>query len=333
VGDATPLPTSRQGSSDARRRRHLYCPVAHLDQHAYERARAFLDQGRALERAVLAFHFEDGPAWQVVDALATFQNPDGGFGHGLEPDLLAGASSAVATASALRRLAEVGAAPTNAVVDAAVAWSRRTIDPHARTWRIVPPEVDAAPHAPWWDQDGLEERFAGFVLNPKADLTAQLYALAASEDGWLDRLSEDVAREVDNRVASGLPLEMHELLGVVALVDAPHLPVPVRRHLYELLLPLVETSVGRDADAWGSYGVRPLAVAPRPGCAFAGHLSELIEAELAYLVAEQAADGAWWPTWSWDRDESIWEQQRIVWAGILTLDAVTRLDAYGRLSR
>ena len=305
--------------------------MANLDHDAYLRARSFLSRGRPLERAALAHALDGGPAWQVLDALAAFQNPDGGFGHGLEPDLLSGASSALATSVALRRLAEIDAAPTHTVVESALAWTRRTIDPHARTWRIVPPEGEEAPHAPWWDQDGLEERFADFVLNPKAELTAQLYALAASDDGWLDRLAEDVVREVDTRVATGVALDMHELIATVSLVDAPHVPVQVRRHLYDLLVPLLDASVERDPEAWCTYVLRPLTVAPRPGCAFASHLAELIETELDYLLAEQADDGAWWPTWSWGRDERIWEQQRVVWAGVLTLQALTRLHAFGRI--
>ncbi len=329
--DATPRREERQEASDVLPRWHLYCGVTNLGSDAYQRARAFLDQGRALERAAVAHALDDGPAWQVLDALAAFQNPDGGFGHGLEPDLLSGASSAVATAMALRRLAQADAAPTHAVVEGAVAWAQRTIDPHERTWRIVPPDVEAAPHAPWWDQDGLEERFKSFVLNPKADLIAQLYALGTSDDGWLDGLTDDVVREVANRVAAGVPLEMHELIGTVALVDAPHVPVLARRHLYDLLTPLLDAAVERDAEAWSSYVLRPLAVVPRPGSAFASHLAELVDAELDYLVAEQADDGAWWPSWSWERDEGVWEQQRVAWAGVLTLNALLRLHAFGRL--
>ncbi len=307
--------------------------MAHLEPDAYQRARDFLERGRLLERAAAAYAFDDGPAWQVLDALSAFQNPDGGFGHGLEPDLVSGASSAVATAVALRRLVEIDAAPTHPVVERAVAWTQRTIDPHERIWRIVPPEVEGAPHAPWWDQDGLEERFRHFVLNPKADLLAQLYALGAIDDGWLDGLADDVVREVANRVAAGESLEMHELIGTVALVDAPHLPVMARRHLYDLLAPLLDAAVERDAEAWGDYTLRPLAVVRRPGSAFASVLAELVEAELDFLVAEQADDGGWWPTWSWDRDEHVWEQQRAMWAAVLTLDALQRLEAFGRLER
>jgi hypothetical protein len=59
----------------------------------------------------------------------------------------------------------------------------------------------------------------------------------------------------------------------------------------------------------------------------------VVHAELDFLIAEQAPDGAWWPTWSWDRDDATWERQRETWASVLTLDALTRLHAYGRLDR
>lgn len=308
--------------------------VAHLLQpDAYARARAFLDAGRPLEAAAFAHALEGGPAWQVLDALAVFQNPDGGFGHGLEPDLLCGSSSALATSVALRRLAALDVPANHAVVEGALGWARRAIDPHARTWRIVPTDAGSAPHAPWWDAEGLEERFNAFTLNPKAEMLAQLYTLGAGEDGWLDRLADDVVREIENRLAARLPLDMHELIACVSLVDAPHVPVQVRRRLHELLAPLVDAGVERDPEAWRSYELRPLAVAPRPGCAFAGQLAEVVELELEYLLHEQADDGGWWPTWTWGRDEDVWLRQQRVWAGVLTLEALVHLDRYGRVER
>jgi len=308
-------------------------PMATLDHDAYRSARAFLERGRALEAALFTYALEDGPAWHVLDALAAFRNPDGGFGHGLEPDVLCGATSALATSVALRRLAEIAAPPGHALVEGGAEWARRTIDPGTRTWRIVPPEADEAPHAPWWDQDGLEERFHGFALNPKADLVAQLFALSDGDDGWLDQLAGDVVREIEHRTAAASALDMHEIIACVALADAPHVPVSVRHRLVELLAPIVDVAVLRDPDAWRGYGLRPLAVAPRPGCAFAGALHDVVHAELDYLIAAQAPDGAWWPTWTWGRDDAVWERQREAWASVLTLDTLTRLHAHGRLGR
>jgi len=307
--------------------------VPHLAPVAFQRARAFVEAGRPLEHALFGYAFENGPAWRVLDALSAFQNPDGGFGHGLEPDYLSGSSSALATSVALRHLVRIAAPAAHAVVRDTVAWTRDSLDPQRRVWPIVPGDDDSTTHAPWWDHDGLAERFNHFTLNPKADLLASLYALGAGDDGSLDRLADDVVRELEHRAAAGPPADMHELLGAVALADAPHVPVAVRHRLVELLEPAIATTLGRDPKAWAAYGLRPLAVAPRPGCAFAADLAELIDLELDYLIAEQSPDGAWYPTWTWGRDEATWQRQRLVWAGALTLQALTALQAYGRLGR
>ena len=50
-------------------------------------ARAFLDrEGRLIERRLAAVLFDGADAAGVVDAVRAYRNPDGGFGHGLEPD-------------------------------------------------------------------------------------------------------------------------------------------------------------------------------------------------------------------------------------------------------
>jgi len=307
--------------------------MAVLNSDAYRSARAFLlGRARSLERRAFERDFEDAPAWPVFDALARFQNPDGGFGHGLEPDALGGASGALATSVALHRLAEAGAGRDHPLVAGAVAYLNQTFDPTTRAWRIVPEATADAPHAPWWSQEGLEARFHGFALNPKADIVAMLYTLGpAADEGWLDGLAEDVVREVEARAAAGL--EMHDLIGVVHLLDAPHLSPGLRRRLLERVVPLAEEWVGHGPEDWAGYGLTPLALAPRPDVALASVLAGPVQAHLDHLIATQGDEGAWWPTWSWgdDADPDAWAASRVAWAGMLTLDALRQLRAFGRL--
>ena len=304
-----------------------------LSPERYAAARAFLcERARPLERRAFETDFEGAPSWPVFDELAHFQNPDGGFGHGLEPDALTGASGALATSVALHRLAEAGASADHPMVAAAVAYLQQTIDPTTRTWRIVPEATAEAPHAPWWAQDGLEKRFHGFTLNPKADIVALLYTLGpAADEGWLDALAEDVVREVEGRAAAGL--EMHDMINVVHLLDAPHLSPALRRRLLELIVPVAQESVGHGPEDWVGYGLKPLALAPRPDAALAPALAGAVDAHLDHLVAVQADDGAWWPQWSWGDGvfPDAWADSRLAWAGMLTLDALRQLHAYGRI--
>jgi hypothetical protein len=307
--------------------------MTQLTRDRFQLARAFMvERARPLERRAFAHAFDGAPAWPVLDAVARFQNPDGGFGHGLEPDALTGASGALATGVALRYLADVDAGPDHPLVRGAVGYLELTLDPATRAWRIVPEATSDAPHAPWWAREGLEERFGGFALNPRADILAQLYALGpAADEGWLDTLAEDVVRTAEVRASTGLG--MHDLIGVVRLLDAPHLSPALRRRLLDLAVPLAEAGVGRTPEAWAEYGLKPVALAPRPDAALAGVLAEPLHAQLDHLIATQADDGAWWPQWSWgdDADPAAWASSRTAWAGMLTLDALRQLRAFGRI--
>ena len=63
---------------------------------------------RLLERRRFEHLFRDGEPRRVVDALRPYNNPDGGFGHGLEPDLRGPDSQPVPVDVALFVLHETG---------------------------------------------------------------------------------------------------------------------------------------------------------------------------------------------------------------------------------
>ncbi len=69
-----------------------------------------LREGRLLERRLFATCFEGAPATGVVDAVSAFRNDDGGFGHGLEPDVRCPASLPVDVEVAFQALATARAA-------------------------------------------------------------------------------------------------------------------------------------------------------------------------------------------------------------------------------
>ena len=74
-----------------------------------------LRQGRLLERRLFATWFLGQPASAVVDALRGYQNDDGGFGHGLEPDKRCPASLPIDVEIAFQALAAAGAADAGMV--------------------------------------------------------------------------------------------------------------------------------------------------------------------------------------------------------------------------
>jgi len=59
------------------------------------------NQGRLLERKLYSYFFENGSKEGVIKALSAYQNDDGGFGNGIEPDILCPDSSAIGAETAL----------------------------------------------------------------------------------------------------------------------------------------------------------------------------------------------------------------------------------------
>jgi len=63
---------------------------------------------RVLEQRRFEYHFLDGSADAVDTALDAYRNPDGGYGHALEPDLRGPVSQPLHVATAMRVLDSVG---------------------------------------------------------------------------------------------------------------------------------------------------------------------------------------------------------------------------------
>lgn len=285
--------------------------------------------------ALFEHEFQSAPAWPVLDALAAFQNDDGGFGHGLEPDAVTPASGALATSVALRALVEIGAPATHPTVGAVAGYLERTFDAETQVWRIVPAATGEHPHAPWWLEDGLAERFNGFRLNPKAEIVAHLLTLRAPVDrAWLSDQVEVLVAEIEK--ARGTGLEMHDLIAAVRLLEAGGLPATSRSTLAACLTELAERSLSEATGA--GYGLRALDLAPLPSSALADALADRVVAELDELIRSQAADGAWWPQWDWGAEPgsaaaTAWQASALAWAGVITLQNLRILAAHGLIDR
>ena len=117
-----------------------------LTNDSFEKARIFvMEQGRELERRLLSYYFDDGTPAAVLDELASYQNQDGGFGNGLEPDIQMPDSSVITTTIALRILREVKATSDDEIVrrQSSICWPN-TIRPRAdglssrKRWMNIP---------------------------------------------------------------------------------------------------------------------------------------------------------------------------------------------------
>jgi hypothetical protein len=114
-------------------------------------------QGRLLERQLYRYFFEDGDRTSCLKALLGYQNADGGFGNGLEPDLLCPDSTAIGAESALFVLDLLDYHESD-VLEPLLDWLATH---QTETGEIPHPPANLAqyPYQPWWEGDDSERVF------------------------------------------------------------------------------------------------------------------------------------------------------------------------------
>jgi hypothetical protein len=287
-----------------------------MTHDSFTAARAFLErEGRLLERRLAAALFDGGPVDSVVDTLRGYRNPDGGFGHGLEPDKRCPDSLPIDVEGALEVLIVAGAVEDRMVLDAC-DWLGRVAAPDG----AVPlsfPVVEGYPRAEHWSDWTYTPG-----LNPTAGIAGRLHQLAVQHP-WLDRATEWCWE----RLEAGFDEDAHALREVAVFLA--HVPDRSRAESVGVAVGdwLAKAQHYRaDADD-PSYGVTPLDLAPGPDGPWS-HLFDAatIDGHLDRLLRDQQPDGGWAITWEPPSAASTLE-----WRGMMTLWALRVLQAYGRL--
>jgi hypothetical protein len=306
-----------------------------LNRDAYSRARDFVaTRGRPLESARLRVNLDGAPASEVWNVLRPYQNTDGGFGHGMEPDYQAPLSSALATTVALQVVRETrlaaGVEPPADLVDPAIGYLLATLDRDGLTWRMLPAGTDSSPHAPWWSQAGNEAAFAAWSLNPTAECLGYLYEYS---DQVSSVLLAELAEKVLAYLAGRHTVEMHDFLCCKRWAETPDLTPAIRDRLLGELARLLDTVLCRDPGKWPAYTLRPTQVAESPSSPFSPALSDILPANLDWEIEQQQPDGSWLPNWDWGGQfPEDWERARLEWAGWITVEKLLVLARYDRIS-
>ncbi len=282
-----------------------------------DRARDFLwRNARLLERRLFEARFEGGPRGPLVDSLRAYRNPDGGYGHALEPDLRGPDSHPIHSDFALRTLDEAGARDASLLKPLADRLARLA-GPDGRVPPIFPSALEY-PHAKHWDS----ETALLPSWNPTFAIAGRLHAYGIHHP-WLDVVTENAFEALTLRSLG----DAHVIQA--ALVFLANVPDRVRADaLFDGVAAqiegsdwfVMETPVTR-------YGLTPLDFAPTPIAPARHHFSrECIEAHLDDLVARQQHDGGWPIFWDPPGPAATSE-----WRGRWTIDALAVLQAYGRI--
>lgn len=278
-----------------------------------EAARQFIEStARVLERHQLAVFLDEGPTEPVLTALRAYQNPDGGFGHALEPDVRCPGSQPSAALTALDVLSEMDAAPVEMVTQVA-DWIASVAHPDGGVPTVLP-SAEGHPRAPWMQPSPQ----AGFLTYA---LAAKLWRLGVKHP-WLDTATNWCWREIDAiEEPGGYTVEF-----ALQFLDAVPDPARAARAVQRF-----RSAIRGDGTVAVSGGVegehlKPLDISPRPGAPSRALFNdEQIAADLDRIEREQLDDGGW------DFHFLHFSPgQSVEWRGVVTLGAIRTLREHGR---
>jgi hypothetical protein len=292
--------------------------------------RFLLEQARLLERRLFATCFLGQPAELVTTVLLGYQNPDGGFGHALEPDTRCPASLPVYVEVAFQALATASGASGRPVGrdTAGPELVRRACDFLAGTAAQLGPGggvplaskvIEQFPRAAHW----TEWTYAA-GLNPTAGLVGLLCQLGIDHP-WRDAGEAYCWHQLESE---GLPDDAHALSEVLIFLEHVHDQERASKHAVGLSAHLPGVAMlNLDPDASG-YGLTPLDLAPTADSRWRSLFPpDLVDAHLDRLIRSQQSDGGWPISWAPPSEAAVCE-----WRGMVTLKALRTLTSYGRLS-
>src|SRR5262245_16685270 len=176
--------------------------------------RFLLAQGRLLERRLFGTLYADQPADGVLDALRGYQNADGGFGHGLEPDKRCPASLPIDVEVAFQTMAAAGTGDAEMLRGACDFLGRTAAQ--ADAGGAVPlafPVIESFPRAEHWSDWTYQPG-----VNPTAGLAGLLYQLDFDHP-WRAAATGFCWQAIET---GNLPDEVHALAEVLAFLA--HVP-------------------------------------------------------------------------------------------------------------
>jgi Prenyltransferase and squalene oxidase repeat len=270
---------------------------------------------RLLERRRYAYLFLDGERQAVPEALRPYQNSDGGFGNGLEPDVRAPVSQPVPTWTALGILDETGDF-TDPMVGQICDYLLSITTAEGGV-PFVLPSVRDYPRAPWWEADDQPSA----SLNPTAAIAGLLYKHGVQHP-WLVKAATYSWSQLDALDQTS----PYEIRAVFPFLDH----VPDRRRAEEVFdrigPKILEQNLVALTPTAENDTHTPLNYAPRPESMARRLFSdEVIEANLDALASAQQEDGGWPFNWlAWNAATAL------EWRGVVTIEALVTLRAYGR---
>ena len=281
-------------------------------------ARSFMAaHARALDRRRFELIFDGEDAEFALGALRAYRNPDGGYGHGLEPDLRAPESQPAAALHAFEVFADV-APVTSLDTEKLCDWLDGVSLPDGGL-PFALPIGDPSGCAPFW----AEADPRAFSLQITAIVAAHAHRVAKHDPAvarhrWLSRATSRCLAAINALEAAPTA---YELAFAVQLLDAVHDHDAAPGLLARLGEYIPADGRLKVVGGLPDEALAPLDLAPEPGRPARAFIDRAaIEADLERLASEQEEDGGWTVDF-----QSYSPAAALEWRGYATVHALSIL--------
>lgn len=224
-----------------------------LTKDAYAAAEQYMVlNARLIDRLRFGFHCSGEPAEPILNVLRGYQNPDGGFGKAIEPDLRGAGSQPQGVEMAFWMLDEIDAFSDPCVTAACYWLEASSTDEGGVPW-VLASVVDDE-RGPWWQPQGDRPSAA---LNPTAPIAGLLHEYGV-EHPWIAPATKLCWKKISEIEEVGA----YDAMCILAFLQR----VPDRERAtaeFDRLAASLRATAELDPDAPGHVH-SPLDLAPRP---------------------------------------------------------------------
>lgn len=301
----------------------------------FQKARTFIYRhARPLDFARWQYHFENGSAKAVLNALTFYQNEDGGFGHALEADAWNPYSSPIQTWAATEILHEIGFTDAlHPIISGILRYLSSGKDFNGGLWYNTVKSNNDYPHAPWWHTES--DSTCHHDYNPTASLAGFIIRFADKKSDLYQLGSRIVKEAYEHFQNAENHNDMHTIGCYVSMLEdcrkAGFVGIDMN-NFEEKLCNIVSESITKNTAEWEQgYVCMPSQFISGKDSPFYTENKEIVDDECDFILRTQLADGSWHIPWGWNAYPDEWAISKNWWKSNGIIGNLLYLEAFGRL--
>ena len=295
--------------------------------------------GRDVDVARYNCLFYKDPKELVLSAITLYQNEDGGFGKGIEPDLQNQNSNVIATATVLEILQECSFKYDaddeffNEIITSCMKWLYNKAPSFENRWTSIVRENNDSPCAEWWKYK--DEKYATMPFYPTPSLIGQTLLFTSPTSSYYQKAEKLLVSVLKQYFTTNVSdkYSLHSFYLLFKALKEINYSNDFIEECYEKWLQDVNYALTRDKEKFSSPSACLIFDIVDDDSLLKGMFHEEIEANLDYIIDSRTNTGMWIPNWKWGNNDPYYDIACILWASHLAVKNLKILYHFDRLEQ